>query len=200
MNKERKHLYYLNELDDYKIKSDDPDVRGWKVKDAENRVIGKVDNLLVNKDRKQVVYLDVEVDHSIIAADHDPYGKPTSEGIHEFINKDGENHLILPIGLANINEDDEFVYTDRVDHRTFAETKRIEKGAPIDRDYEVVVLESYNRRRPEREDREGHETKPDDSYEKDYAGSARDRYPEEDERFYERDEFDRSNFRRGRRK
>lgn len=143
----RKHLYYLNELSDFKVDSDDPDVRGWPVKDVDNRVVGKVDNLLVSKEKKRVVYLDVEVDKSIIDANHDPYGNPASDDVHEFINRDGENHLILPIGLARLNTDDNYVYTDRIDHRTFAETKRYQKGHDIDRDYEVVVLESYNRDR-----------------------------------------------------
>lgn len=141
----RKHLYYLNELSDFKVDSDDPDVRGWPVKDVDNRVVGKVDNLLVSKEKKRVVYLDVEVDKSIIEANHDPYGSSASADVHEFINKDGENHLILPIGLARLNLDDKFVYTDKIDHKTFAETKRMEKGYDVDRDYEVVVLDSYNR-------------------------------------------------------
>lgn len=144
-----KHLFYLNELSDYKVASDDPDVRGWKVKDSDNRVIGKVDNLLVNKNTERVVYLDVEVDSSIIEANHDPYGQPADSDVHEFINKEGENHIIIPVGLVRImdkdNDGDKHVYTDRINHRTFAETKRIERGANVSRDYEVVVLNSYNR-------------------------------------------------------
>ena len=138
---ENKHLYYLDELSDYKVASKDPDVRGWPVKDADNRVIGKVDNLLINKNSERVVYLDVEVDKTIIDANHDPYSSSSSE-VHEFINRDGENHLIVPIGLVSLNEDQNFVYTDRVNHQTFAETKRFEKGSNVNRDYEVVVLES----------------------------------------------------------
>lgn len=140
----RKHLYYLNELSDFKVDSDDPDVRGWVVKDVDNRTVGKVDNLLVSKEKKRVLYLDIEVDTSIIDANHDPYGKSSSE-VHEFINKDGENHLILPIGMARLNLDEKYVYSDKLNHQTFAETKRMEKGYDVDRDYEVVVLESYNR-------------------------------------------------------
>lgn len=143
---DNKHLFYLNELSDYKVASDDPDVRGWDVKDSDNRVIGKVDNLLVNKNTERVVYLDVEVDKSIIEADHDPYGKPANGDVHEFINKDGENHIIIPVGLVRVNDDDNFVYTDRINHQTFASTKRMEKGANVNRDYEVVVLNSYDRR------------------------------------------------------
>ncbi len=140
-----KHLFYLNELSDYKVASNDPDVRGWKVKDVDNRVIGKVDNFLVNKNTERVVYLDVEVDRSILEANHEPYQSSASEGVHEFVNKKGEEHLIIPIGLVKLNEDDKFIYTDKVNHRTFAETKRKKKGANIDREYEEVVLASYNR-------------------------------------------------------
>ncbi len=154
-NKREKHLYYLNELSDYKIASDDPDVRGWEVKDADNRVIGKVDNLLVNKATERVVYLDVEVDNSIIEANHDPYGQPADSDVHEFINKDGENHIIIPVGLVHINYDPDYVITDRINHQTFAETKRFEKGAPVNREYEVVVLDSYGRKRDDY-DRDAH--------------------------------------------
>jgi hypothetical protein len=140
-----KHLFYLNELSDYKVSSDDPDVRGWKIKDVDKRVIGKVDNLLVNKNTERVVYLDVEVDKSILEAKHDPYRSSASDGVDEFMNKDGEEHLIIPIGLVKLNEDDKFVYSEKVNHKTFAETKRMKKGSNVNREYEKLVLESYNR-------------------------------------------------------
>lgn len=221
----KKHLYYLDELSDYKVASDDPDVRGWEVKDADNKVVGKVDNLLVNKEREKVVYLDVEVDKSIIDANHEPYGKSAS-GAHEFINKEGENHLIIPVGHAKLNEDDKYVYTDRIDHRTFAETKRKERGANVDREYEVVVLDSYNRERPEAETRtrtsterattndnvEGRttESRVTDKEVRDAKTTDRttdrnvegrrtsENRAEEDDTFYEREDFDRSNYRQKR--
>ncbi len=140
-----RNLYYLEELSDYTVADSDKDVRGWEVKDADGRVIGKVDNLLVNKQTERVVYLDVEVDVSIIEANHNPYNAKAIDGTHEFINEDGENHLIIPIGMANLNLESETVYTDSVNHRTFAETKRIKKGATIDRDYENLILDNYNR-------------------------------------------------------
>ncbi|PKQ45053.1 YlmC/YmxH family sporulation protein [Confluentibacter flavum] len=142
----KKHLYYLNELSDYKISDGYPDVRGWDVKDFDNRVIGKVDNLLVNQDSQRVVYLDIEVDKSIIDANHDPYGRPNNKDLKEFVNKDGENHIILPIGLVDLNSDSNYVYTDIIDHRTFTETKRIRKGDTVGRNYERMVMSSYNRK------------------------------------------------------
>ncbi|GGG39761.1 PRC-barrel domain-containing protein [Bizionia arctica] len=146
MTEHKKHLYYMNELSDYKISEGYPDVRGWDVKDFNNRVIGKVDNLLVNPEAERVVYLDVEVDKSIIDAKHDPYGRPSHVEVREFVNKDGENHIIIPIGLADLNTDSKYVYTDILDHQTFSETKRYRKGDNVNRDYEMQVLNSYERR------------------------------------------------------
>jgi len=140
-----KNIFYLEELSKYKVENTDKDVRGWPVKDKDGRTVGKVDNLLVNKNTERVVYLDIEVDSSIIEANYEPYGKKAKDGVHEFINKDGENHLILPIGLAHLNLESEIVFTENIDHKTFAETKRIKKGTPIFREYEIIVLDSYNR-------------------------------------------------------
>lgn len=149
---DKKHLYYLDELSDYKVDSHYSDVSGWPVKDRENRVIGKVSNLLVNKDLEKVVYLDVEVDDSIIEANHDPYASQASEGLREFVNKKGENHIIIPIGLVTIDDKQKFVLTDSIGYQTFAGTKRMTPGSNINRDYEMMVLNSYNRDRRTRYD------------------------------------------------
>ncbi|SRR5690606_4174006 len=169
MKNEEKHLYNLDELSDYKVASDDPDVRGWDVRDADNRVIGKVENLLVNKNLERVVYLDVHVDKTIIDARHDPYGRPNHIDIREFVNKDGENHVIVPIGMVNLDKEHKNILANGIDHRTFSETKRYRHGETLNRDYEEVVLKSYNR--------------------------ANAPYPNiDDESFYERDEFDRNRY------
>lgn len=95
MKNENKNLYYLHELSDYKVADNYSDVRDWEVVDSDGRYIGKVDALLVNKEAERVVYLDVEVDRSVIEAGHETYSQPSNEGVHEFLNSDGENHLIL---------------------------------------------------------------------------------------------------------
>lgn len=151
MSTREKHLHRLEELSDYKIASGYPDVRGWEVRDLNNRVIGKVSGLLANVEKEKIVYLDVEVDETIIDAGHDPYGRPANKEVKEFINEKGENHVIIPIGLAELNEDREYVSTATIDHRTFAETKRFDSNTPIAREYEVIVLDSYGRRRHQRD-------------------------------------------------
>ena len=163
MAEHKKHLYYIDELSDYKIADGYPDVRGWELKDFDHRVVGKVDNLLVNQAAERVVYLDIEVDKSIIDANYDPYGRSTHSELREFVNKDGENHIIIPIGLVDLDENSKFVYTDMIDHRTFAETKRYRKGDNINRDYENQVMRSYERRSERNQNRDLQDTDLSDS-------------------------------------
>src|SRR5690606_7609089 len=99
-----KILFYLDEISEYKVAYYFHYIKGWDVRDSDNRVIGKVDRLLVNKVAERVVYIDVEVDQTIIEHGHDPYAGTTT-GVHEFLNKDGDNHLIIPIGMIIIDEE-----------------------------------------------------------------------------------------------
>ena len=143
MTDRNKNLFDLDELSGYKVAEDYSDVRGWDVKDANNRTIGKVDNLLVNKIAERVVYLDVEVDSTLIEEGHNTYQASSSEGVHSFLNKDGENHLIIPIGMANLDEENKLVNTKEIDSSTFAKTKRFKKGDVIDFGYELDVVRHY---------------------------------------------------------
>lgn len=143
MSESNKNLYYLDDLSKYKVASDDKDVRGWEVKDVDNRTVGKVDRLLANKKDKRVVYLDIEVDESLIEDGSKVYDTSASDGAHQFLNKKGENHLIIPIGLVKLDEENNKVLTDEIDHTTFAKTKRFSSDSDLDRNYEVIVLKNY---------------------------------------------------------
>lgn len=143
MTDTKKDLNYLDNMSGYKVDSDFSDVRGWPVKDVNNRIIGKVDGLLASKKAQRVVYLDVEVDEGVIEEGHKPLQTPANEGVHEFINKEGENHLIVPIGMVSINEDEKEVFTDQIDHATFARANRFGKGADFDQNYEVEIYRLY---------------------------------------------------------
>lgn len=148
MSEYRKNLYYLSELSDYKVASEDNDVRGWEVQDIDHRIVGKVDRLLVNKETLRVVYLDIEVDKSLIEDGHEVYNKSSGEGAHEFLNKAGENHLIIPIGLVDLDEKNKKVISNEITHSTFSKTKRLSKGTNFDRNYEVTVFKNYFPQKP----------------------------------------------------
>ncbi len=143
MTDTNKNLFNLDELSGYKVAENYSDVRGWDVIDANNRTIGKVDHLLVNKTAERVVYLDVEVDKTLIEEGHNTYQDSISSGVHEFLNKDGENHLIIPIGMATLDEQNKLVTTNQIDSLTFAKTKRFKKGDVIDLNYELNTIRHY---------------------------------------------------------
>ena len=143
MTNKNKNLYYLHELSDYKVADEYANVRDWEVIDADKRTIGRVDGMLVNKQAELVVYLDVEVDASLIEAGHQTYATPANECVHEFLNKDGENHLIIPIGMVTLDEYNKKVYTDQINYTTFSKTKRFKKGDEIQKSYELMVLPHY---------------------------------------------------------
>lgn len=143
MTDSNKNLFNLDELSDYKVAENYKDVRGWDVKDANSRIVGKVDHLLVNKTAERVVYLDVEVDETLLERGYKTYKDSVSDGVHEFLNKEGENHLIIPIGMVAFDEENKVVNTDEIDSTTFAKAKRFKKGDAIDFEQELSLLRHY---------------------------------------------------------
>lgn len=166
-NKDR-NLYRLDELSDYKIASNYSDVRGWKIVDADNRTIGKIDNLWVNKDMQRVVYLDVNVDKALIDdSRNEVHDVIANDNGREFIYKDGDSHIIVPIGSVSINKDTKTVLAHNIGYDTFRKTSRYNLQNNFDRNYERRVLKSYY---PEDESHSG--------------------FNSEDDAFYNRREFD----------
>ncbi|MBE8725954.1 PRC-barrel domain-containing protein [Flavobacterium hungaricum] len=142
-NKDR-NLYRLDELSDYKIASNYSDVRGWKIVDADNRTIGKIDNLWVNKDMQRVVYLDVNVDKGLIEdSRNEVHDVIANDNAREFVYKDGDSHIIIPIGSVSINKDTKIVMANSIGYNTFRKTSRYNAQHNFDREYERRVLDSY---------------------------------------------------------
>lgn len=144
MSDENKKLYYLEELSDYEVASDYSDVRGWDVTDVADRKIGKVTNLLVNKEEERVVYLDVEVDKTLIDEGYETYQAPASTGVHGFVNKEGDDHIIVPIGMVELDEAQKKVVSEKIDYETFTRARRFSRGAEIKREYELALLQQYS--------------------------------------------------------
>ena len=165
MENKDKNLYRLDELSDYKISSNYSDVRGWKIVDSGNRTIGTIDNLWVNKDMKRVVYLDVKVDKVLIEDNRHEVHDAIENG-REFVYKEGDSHIIIPIGSVSINKDTKTVMANSIGYDTFRNTSRYNTQHNFDRNYERRVMKSYY---------------PDDSN----AG-----YDSDDDTFYNRREFD----------
>lgn len=143
MTTKHRTLFNLDELTDYKVANNYSDVRGWEVRDTDNRSVGKVDHLLVNMATERVVYLDVEVDPTLIEEGFKTYQSSVSDGVHEFLNKEGENHLIIPIGMAAIDSAHKWVTTTHIDRLTFTKAKRFRKGDHLPFPYELNLMRHY---------------------------------------------------------
>jgi sporulation protein YlmC with PRC-barrel domain len=165
MRDRNKTLYYLDELTDYKVAREYEDIRGWEVVDPDNRTIGEVDDLLVNRNTEKVVYLDVEVDEAIAKHAGAAYDRPASEGTHSFMNEEGENHLIIPIGSVELDEENKKIYARDIEYSKFLQAKWMRKGDPINRDYEMNTLRTY------------------------YPNYASDEWDKDDDSFYDRGMF-----------
>lgn len=143
MENKDKNLYRLDELSDYKIASNYSDVRGWKIVDADNHTIGKIDNLWVNKDMQRVVYLDVKLDKGLLDDRNDVHDMIAHDNGKEFIYKEGDSHIIIPIGSVNINNDTKTVMANNIGYDTFRNTSRYNRQHNFDREYERKVMKSY---------------------------------------------------------
>ena len=88
-------LARLDELDDYEVADGEPDIRGWEVKLADGTEIGEVEDLIVDPTSLQVRYMDIEVDGKILGLKDD-------------------DRVIVPIGAARLDDDDDTVFLDRL--------------------------------------------------------------------------------------
>ncbi|MBF0235073.1 MAG: photosystem reaction center subunit H, partial [Desulfamplus sp.] len=54
-----------------------------------------------------------------------------------------DEHLIVPIGMVNLNNEQKKVIANQIDYNTFVKARRFNKGAAIDRDYELILFRHY---------------------------------------------------------
>jgi len=92
----------------YEMAEGEPDIRGWKVIDARNIVIGKIKELLFDVVSKKVRYLIVDLD-----------GKPIN-----LLSRD----IILPVGLAELDATENVVYFPDVTVGHLASLPEYKKG------------------------------------------------------------------------
>ncbi len=109
----------LDQMDDFKVAEGDPDVRGWEVLSADGSKIGEVDNLLIDPAAMKVRYLDVDIDDDLIGDDED-------------------RHVLIPIGFARLDEDDDQIFVDSLDRATLSRIPAY-RHEPITREYETSL-------------------------------------------------------------
>ncbi|MDQ3534693.1 MAG: PRC-barrel domain-containing protein, partial [Bacteroidota bacterium] len=113
-------LQRLKDMEDFTVADDDPDVRGWKVKGSNGETIGKVDELIVDTQSMKVRYLDIDLDNNLLDGDK-------------------ERHLLIPIGVAKIDEDHDDVLVPTLDGNMARKIPSY-SGKEVTRDYEQTLL------------------------------------------------------------
>lgn len=92
----------------FEMRDGEPDIRGWKVKNNQNQVIGKVDELLFDIESLRVRYLILDLE-----------GKPLN-----LVSRD----VVIPIGLAELDKADNIVLLPEVTVGHLASLPEYKKG------------------------------------------------------------------------
>lgn len=135
-------ICYLDEADNLKVHHDDPDVRDWNVYTADNIKLGKVENLVVDKEAKEVRYLDVHLEDEFLKKEPlETKGGGETGKVHEHISKEGHRHIIIPVGIAKLDEEGKKLQLEGCDSRIIAGVPHHAKREKITPQYEVEVRE-----------------------------------------------------------
>ena len=118
-------LTHLTDLKDFKVADGDPDIRGWSVKTSDGVKLGKVTDLLVDGAAMKVRYMEVALDKRVIDLDED-------------------RHVLVPIGAASLNDDDDIVILRRTAGELTAMPEY--KRGTITVNDERVLYDQYGRR------------------------------------------------------
>lgn len=124
MTESNYQLKKLSNLKDYRVTKEDPDVRGWFVVGTDRQRLGKVNDLILDPEARKVRYLEVKLEPELLA------GKET-------------RHILIPIGKARIDRDDDMVLVDSLDVNK-ARFYPVYSGEPITRDYEHSLREALH--------------------------------------------------------
>ncbi|MDE3184056.1 MAG: PRC-barrel domain-containing protein [Bacteroidota bacterium] len=92
----------------FEMEKGEPDIRGWKVRNDQNQVIGKVDELLFDLESLRVRYLILDLE-----------GKPLN-----LVSRD----VIIPIGLAEVDKENKIILLPEVTVGHLASLPEYKKG------------------------------------------------------------------------
>lgn len=119
----RGRLARLGELDDCQVADGDPDIRGWEVRDAGGQKVGKVEELIVDPAAMKVRYMEVKADDK-------------AAGVRD------ERLVLVPIGTARLDDDNDNVFIDRLPTGGFAAAPVYDRSR-LDGEYERTLQQSY---------------------------------------------------------
>lgn len=112
-------LVRLADMDDYEVADGEPDVRGWSVASATGQELGKVESLFVDPAALKVRYLEVQVKQ-------------------EATGTDGDSYMLIPIGLARLDDDRDVVRLDRLSSSGLRGAPVYDRGAISEQDEQAL--------------------------------------------------------------
>jgi photosynthetic reaction center H subunit len=118
-------LRRLRDLTDFEVADGNPDVRGWTVRGNDGQALGTVFELIVELDAMKVRYLDVELDGRFHINEH-------------------ENHILLPIGAASLDDDGDNVFVPALNAESVLNYPPYVE-IQITRDYEEAMLRALGK-------------------------------------------------------
>lgn len=122
----RYRLARLDELDGYRVAEGEPDPRGWDVRAADGRTIGRVDSLIADTGAMKVRYLDVALDKDALDLPDD-------------------RHVLIPIGGATLAEKEDVVGLPSLRSSSVAQLPAY-RHAEISRDDEHRLMGQFDSR------------------------------------------------------
>jgi hypothetical protein len=116
---------HLSDMRGFTLPDPLPDIRGWKVVLPDGRRAGTVEDLIVDTDALAVKYLEVKLDHDILGTDDD-------------------NWVLVPIGAARLDDEEERAIVDRLPVGGLENAPRQYAGHPVPtRDQEQALRDYY---------------------------------------------------------
>ncbi len=119
-------LRRLRDLPDFEVATGQPDVRGWTVRGADGKPLGHVSELIIDPEALKVRYLDVELDERFAISAH-------------------ENHILLPIGVAALDAEDDNVFVPALSQETVLRYPPYVE-LQITREYEEAMLQALGKK------------------------------------------------------
>ena len=103
---------------DFEIVDNQPNIKGWTVKNAQGQTVGEVDELIFDVQSRKVRYMVVDLESSVLDLE--------------------SRDVLVPIGLAELHEDDDDVILPNITVDQLRALPAYEKGR-LDRDTETSV-------------------------------------------------------------
>ena len=96
----------MRDLPDFEMAPNSPDVRGWVVRGGDGQALGTVDELLVDPEARQVLYLNIILEAGL---PHVPAPAPHAD-----------HRILLPVAAVNIDTEGQSIFVTQLHRDTVA--------------------------------------------------------------------------------